>query len=193
MDITVHFPPPVRFDDGAGGHSIGYSRSLVELPVTFQPLDPAKPAILRLKMDYAVCEKICVPASGQAELMMRPGQGDSSATARLFAMLPVRQKLDAAGPLAIRRLAKAGESGHFLVEAAVTGGTPDLFVEAANPWLFDVKAAASAEPGVARFIVVAIDRDKSPDCKGVEVTFTLASGDQAIETTTWLDVSLLGH
>jgi DsbC/DsbD-like thiol-disulfide interchange protein len=190
-DIKVHFPAPIRFDDGAGGYSIGYVAPLVELPVTFRPVDPSKPSKLRLKMDYAVCEKICVPASGQADLVFQPQKAASSGAARLLASLPSSRPIGATDPLAIRKLVKAGHADHFLVEAAVSGGTTELFVEADSPWLFDVKAASSTGPGVARFTVVAIDKDKSPDCKGVEVTFTLVSGDQAIETTTWLDVSLL--
>jgi DsbC/DsbD-like thiol-disulfide interchange protein len=189
-DIKVHFPPPVRFDDGAGGHSIGYVTPLLELPVTFRPIDPAKPSRLRLKIDYAVCEKICVPASGQADLGVEPQKAASAQAARLLATLPTVKAMGADSPLAIRRIAKAGQAEHFLVEAAA-GGMPELFVEAANPWLFDVKGAATVAPGIARFTVMAIDKDKSPECKGVEATFTLVAGDRAIETTTWLDVSVL--
>ena len=62
---TVLFPAPIRFPDGAGGHSVGYKAGVV-LPVHVVPGDPAKPVMLRLKLDYAVCEKLCVPAEAKA-------------------------------------------------------------------------------------------------------------------------------
>jgi DsbC/DsbD-like thiol-disulfide interchange protein len=192
VDIKVHFPAPIRFDDGAGGHSIGYTNSLVELPVTFRPVDAARPVLLRLKLDYAVCEKICVPATGQAEVVIDPRRAGSAAQAsRLLGTLPVATPLGASGPMGLRKLAKGQKAEQFVVEVAANTGTPELLVEAASPWLFDVAAAASVGDGLFRFTVVAIDKDKSPDCKGVETTFTLVAGDRAIETTTWLDVSLL--
>jgi DsbC/DsbD-like thiol-disulfide interchange protein len=191
VDIKVGFPPPVRFDDGAGGHSIGYVTPTLELPVSFRPADPVRPSRLRLKLDYAVCEKICVPASGQVELTIDPQKALSREAARLMASLPAVRPLGVDGPIGIRKIAKAGQAEHFMVEAAAAGASIDLFVEAANPWLFDVKAGAMSSPGLARFTVIAVDKDKSPDCKGVEATFTLVAGDRAIETTTWLDVSLL--
>jgi DsbC/DsbD-like thiol-disulfide interchange protein len=191
-DIAVHFPAPMRFDDGAGGHSIGYVTPLVELPVTFRAIDPAKPVRLALKMDYAVCEKICVPATGQMQLLVEVAKAASPRAAKLLRTLPRKQVLAAAEPLAVLALAKGGKAEHFGVLAALPAGAAgDLFVEAASPWLFDAKAGAALPGGKATFSVLAIDKDKSPDCKGVEVTLTLVAGDRAIETTTWLDVSLL--
>src|SRR4051795_4782537 len=64
---TVLFPAPKRFADGAGGHSIGYKTGVL-FPVRVVPKDPAKPAVLRLKLDYAVCEKLCLPADANVEL-----------------------------------------------------------------------------------------------------------------------------
>src|ERR1700752_4520566 len=49
---TVLFPAPMRFDDGAGGHSIGYKQGVL-FPVHVVPKDMAKPAVLRVKIDYA--------------------------------------------------------------------------------------------------------------------------------------------
>jgi suppressor for copper-sensitivity B len=190
--IEVNFPPPLRFDDGAGGRSIGYLGPLVELPVTFRPIDPAKPSRLVLAMDYAVCAKICIPGSGKADLLIRPSAAASRDAAFLLASLPDRTPLGAAGPLVVAGLGKGGAPEHFMVEAAVPeGAKPELFVEAAAPWLFDARQPEPAGAGRMRFPVLAIDRDRAPDCKGVEVRMTLVAAGKAIETTTWLDVSLL--
>src|SRR5262245_23067044 len=66
---TVLFPAPMRFDDGAGGHSIGYKMGVL-LPIHVTPKDPAKPVVLKLKLDYAVCEKLCLPADSELALTL---------------------------------------------------------------------------------------------------------------------------
>jgi DsbC/DsbD-like thiol-disulfide interchange protein len=191
-DIKVHFPAPARFDDGAGGHAIGYVRNLVELPVTFRRIDASKPATLNLRMDYAVCEKICVPASGAASLVIPPSQAAAARAAALVGTLPAAMPLGAADPLAVLKLVPAGKAETFRANVRLPGMEgADLFVEAPAPWVFDTAAPVREQGGVASFAVTAIDKDKSPDCRGVEITMTLVQGNRAVETTTWLDVALL--
>ncbi len=191
-DIEVRFPAPIRFSDGTGGHSIGYPDPAVNLPVTFRAIKPGRPVRLKLKLDYAVCAKICVPASGQVELVIEPGKAVSPRAVQLLADLPVRQPLGAAGPLSVLSLAKGHQAEHFVIEAAVPdGAAADLFIEAASPWIFDTRAGQRKPDGRIQFPALVIDRDKSPDCRGVEVTMTLVTDGRAIETSTWLDLSLL--
>src|SRR3954467_4334609 len=64
-NVAVLWPAPHRFSDGSG-NSIGYERSAI-LPLHVVPQDRARPVTLRLKLDYAVCEKLCVPAEAKAE------------------------------------------------------------------------------------------------------------------------------
>src|SRR4249919_2540367 len=58
QEATVRWPTPHRFADG-GGQSIGYAGNVV-LPVQVQAKDSTKPVTLRLKIEYAICEKLCV-------------------------------------------------------------------------------------------------------------------------------------
>ena len=64
--VTVLWPAPVRFSDGSG-HSIGYKEPVI-FPLRIVPRDAGKPVTLRLALDYAVCETLCVPAKGKAGL-----------------------------------------------------------------------------------------------------------------------------
>ena len=64
--VTVLYPAPSRFPDGAGGNSIGYTGVLI-LPLHVVPQDAGKPVTLDLKLDYAVCEKLCVPAEAKLD------------------------------------------------------------------------------------------------------------------------------
>src|ERR1700730_2196242 len=64
--VTVQWPAPPRFTDETGG-SIGYNRGVL-LPLEIVPAKPAQPVTLRVAVDYAICEKICIPAAGSAAL-----------------------------------------------------------------------------------------------------------------------------
>src|SRR5690242_10263841 len=65
--VTVLWPAPTKFDDGAGGHSLGYHDQIV-LPLRIVAKSADKPMILRADISYAVCEKICIPVEAKAEL-----------------------------------------------------------------------------------------------------------------------------
>jgi DsbC/DsbD-like thiol-disulfide interchange protein len=75
--VTVLWPAPERFNDG-GGYSIGYKDSVI-LPLRVMPRDDRKPVTLRLKLDYAVCETLCVPAKANLELKLSGSESFSEA------------------------------------------------------------------------------------------------------------------
>src|SRR5712671_6655034 len=58
--VEVLWPAPRRLPE-AGLDTIGYDRDVI-LPLRVTPQDPAKPVTLQVKLDYAICEKLCVPA-----------------------------------------------------------------------------------------------------------------------------------
>src|ERR1700719_4419090 len=65
--VTVMWPAPTKFDDGAGGYSLGYHNQVV-LPLRIVPKVNDKPVTLRGNISYAVCEKICIPVEASTEL-----------------------------------------------------------------------------------------------------------------------------
>src|ERR1700758_534402 len=65
--VTVLWPAPLLFDDGAGGHALGYHDKVV-LPLRIVIKNADKPVTLRAAINYAVCEKICIPVEANAEL-----------------------------------------------------------------------------------------------------------------------------
>src|ERR1700678_270097 len=65
--VTVLWPAPTKFDDGAGGHSMGYHNRIV-LPLRIVAKNTDKPVTLRANVNYAVCEKLCIPVEASAEL-----------------------------------------------------------------------------------------------------------------------------
>ena len=66
--VTVLWPAPMKFDDGAGGTSLGYKHQVV-LPLRIVPKNADKPLILRAAISYAVCERICIPVEASTELV----------------------------------------------------------------------------------------------------------------------------
>src|SRR6266567_7478481 len=65
--VTVLWPAPQKFDDGAGGTSLGYKHQIV-LPLRIVAKNADKPVTLRAEINYAVCEKLCIPVEANAEL-----------------------------------------------------------------------------------------------------------------------------
>src|SRR3954451_17850761 len=158
--VTVLWPAPRKFDDGAGGHSLGY-RDQIVLPLRIVAKHTDKPVTLRADIDYAVCEKICIPVQAFAELPFTSVA--STEDASLFAALdavPKPANIGDPNPLTIRNVRRDGKT--VLVDVvAPESGKVDLFVEGpAADWALPVpKLLAQAPPGVKRF---AFDLDGLP-------------------------------
>ena len=188
---TVLWPAPRRLRDESG-NSIGYKGALV-LPLAIVPQDLAKPVTLRVKLDYAVCEKLCVPATGNMELVLGGGPSvHEPALAAAEARVPKITKVGFSGALAIRAVRReAGASRpRILVDvAAPAGETVDLFAEGPAPdWALPLpEPVAGAPAGMHRF-VFELD-GLPPGGKAAEATLrlTATAGDKAIEATTHLD------
>jgi DsbC/DsbD-like thiol-disulfide interchange protein len=188
--VAVLWPAPYRFTDG-GGTSIGYKRNVI-FPIRVTPRDAGKPVTLRLALDYAVCEKLCVPEQAKVEW---PITGDGAQDARLQAAearVPAKAAVGAAGPLAVRSIKEvAGAKGPRLVVeiAAPLSISADVFAEGPTPnWALPLPTPQpEAADGVRRF---AFDIDGVPsgtNTKGAELTLTVVAGDHAIEVPARLD------
>src|SRR5438067_5423627 len=64
--VTVLWPAPMKFDDGAGGTALGYVRQVV-LPLRIVAKNTDRPVTLRADINYAVCDKLCIPVEAHAE------------------------------------------------------------------------------------------------------------------------------
>src|SRR6478736_6418687 len=108
--VTVLWPAPQKFDDGAGGISLGY-RDQIVLPLRIVVKSVDKPVTLRAAIDYAVCEKICIPVRANAELAF--ASVASTEDSALFAALDTVPKPANVGdpsPLTIRDVKREGKS-----------------------------------------------------------------------------------
>jgi DsbC/DsbD-like thiol-disulfide interchange protein len=189
--VDVRFPAPKRLPEG-GMTAIGYDRDVI-FPLMIVAQNAGKPVVLRLKIDYAVCEKLCVPADGKAELTL--GIGPSTMEAALEAAearVPKKRSLDERGTFSIRSVKREDGSPRprVVVDVAAPPGTAvDLFAEGpTSDWALPLPTpVAGAGAGLQRF---AFDLDGAPPGKkyqGTEITLTAVAADEAIEVATRLD------
>ena len=185
---TVLYPAPHLFTDETG-QSLGYKDRII-FPLVISPQQPGKPVRLRLKADYAVCEKLCVPAEGRAELTLTPGDSSQdSALAAAEARVP-KQVTAAQLGLTVRRT-NNGTKPLVAVDLGAPAGNPiDLFVEGPTPqWALPIpKRSQTAPAGRAQFSFELDGLPPGVDPKGqVDLTFTVVTGERAVEVKTHLD------
>ncbi len=184
----VLYPAPHLFTDETG-HSLGYKDSAI-FPLVITPQQSGKPVRLRMKIDYAVCEKLCVPAEGSAELSLAPG--DSSHNAALTAAeARVPEQVPAAQLALTARRVNAAAKPLVAVDLAVPAGqVVELFVEGPTPeWALPIPTPAQGAPaGHAQFGFELDGLPPGVDPKGsFELTFTVITGERAVEVKTRLD------
>src|ERR1051325_5401971 len=179
--VTVLWPAPMKFDDGAGGTALGYVRQVV-LPLRIVAKNTDRPVTLRADINYAVCEKLCIPVEASAELAFNSVA--STEDASLFAALdavPKPANIGDPNPLTIRDVRRDGKT--VLVDVVAPDSRVELFAEGPAPdWALPVpKLLAQGPPGVKRF---AFDLDGVPpgaSADGAALKLTLVGGERAWE------------
>ena len=187
--VTVLWPAPLKFDDGAGGHSLGYHDQIV-LPLRIVAKNTDKPVTLRADINYAVCEKICIPVEANAELAFNSVA--STEDSALFAALDTVPKPASVGdpnPLSIRDVKRDGKSSVLVDVVSPDAREVNLFVEGPTPdWGLPVpKLLEHSPPGVKRFAfeLDGMPPGVSPD--GAALKLTLVGGDRSYEFNINLD------
>ena len=181
--VTVLWPAPKKFDDGAGGTSLGYHDQIV-LPLRIVAKNVDKPVTLRAEINYAVCEKLCIPVEANAELAFNSVA--STEDSALFAALDTVPKPANVGdpnPLTIRDVKREGKS-EVLVDVATPDDRPvSLFVEGPTPdWGLPVpKPVEHSPPGVKRFSFQLDGVPPGVNPEGAALKLTLVGGDKSYE------------
>jgi DsbC/DsbD-like thiol-disulfide interchange protein len=187
--VTVLWPAPTKFDDGAGGHSLGYHDQIV-LPLRIVAKAADKPVTLRADINYAVCEKICIPVEASIELpFTSTASTEDSALLAALDTVPKPANVGDPNPLTIRDVKREGKST-VLVDVVSPDAKPvNLFVEGPTPdWGLPVpKLLGQSPPGVKRFAfeLDGVPPGVNPD--GAALKLTLVSGDRSYEFNINLD------
>lgn len=179
--VTPLFPAPMKFPDGAGGVSYGYQKHLV-LPLRIVPKSADKPVTLRATIDYAICERLCLPVDASLELGFVDAVSAMD-TELASALNTVPKPVEVgAGPSGIRDVQRDGNRVVVDIEKPQSGHI-ELFVEGPTPsWsLPEPKPDDHAPAGLSRF---AFDLEGMPpgaQAQGAALKFTLVGRDGAYE------------
>ncbi len=186
--VTVLWPAPERFPDGAGGHSIGYFGELI-LPLRIVPSDSAKPSTLRLKLGYAVCATMCIPAKSNLALPLSGVVGlNEEVLEAAETRVPKREPLGTGDNLAVRAVRREAHERVDVEVAAPEVMPVDLFVEGPTPeWSLPLPELGSAAGTMWRFTFALDGMPPGANADGVPFTFTVVSPKDAIEVVTPLN------
>jgi len=181
--VTVLWPAPIKFDDGAGGISLGYKGQVV-LPLRIVAKNADKPVTLRADISYAVCEKLCIPVEAKAELAF--ASVASTEDSALFAALDTVPKPANVGdpnPLTVRDVRRDGKSSIVVDVATPDTREVNLFVEGPTPdWALPVPKLIEGGPsGVKRFSFELDGLPPGAKPEGAALKLTLVGAERAYE------------
>ena len=183
----VLWPAPKRFGD-PGDVSIGYTDDVI-FPLRVRPRDPARPVLLRFEIDYAICQNLCIPADGKAELLLGEDPGAyEDALHRSEERVPKPVAIGQGEALAIEAVTREarGERPRILVDVrSPEAAKLDVFAEGPTPdWALPIPQPIPGAPaGLQRF---AFELDGMPPGaieEGARLRLTAVADDRAIEVT----------
>jgi DsbC/DsbD-like thiol-disulfide interchange protein len=192
--IAVKWPAPQRFSDDSG-QSIGYKDHVI-LPLSIVPADPGKPVTLRLDLDYAICEKLCVPAEAKAELALSGGRtAHEAALSAAEARVPKPAAVGAIATPTIRAVTRDAASPRIMVDVAASqsgsshAASIDLFAEGPTPeWALPLpERVAGAPAGAQRFAFALDGLPPGATAAGAILRLTAVADEAAVEVTYRLD------
>lgn len=169
--LTIHFPAPKRFAE-AGGDVFGY-RDQVIFPLEALPVNAAKPVTLVLDLQYAACDKICIPAQAKAGLRLSPAAPAGPQAARIAAFAALAPKPSGSPGAPTFRLEPQvdGKVWGVAITPAPDAGA-DLFAEFSDGWFFETKRAATG----FTLTMVQHPQDAGPGPVEVKLTYTGENG-----------------
>ena len=184
---AVLWPAPYRFSDPDLGESIGYKK-LVVFPVRVRAVDPARPVLLRLRMNYALCSDICIPA--EARLARRlPPAGAAPADAeearlvrRFLALVP---RTDPGGIEVAGARVRPGKGRPELVVRLKGEGldeTTDILVEGPDIVSFcHPRYIGPQKDGSVAYFLPVDGIARPEDLSGVTLRLTILAGEKRVE------------
>jgi DsbC/DsbD-like thiol-disulfide interchange protein len=170
------FPAPRRIRESDGSEAFGYNSDVV-FPLKIEANDPAKPVTLKLHVNFAVCEKICLPAEARLSLTL-PGVHSTYAGLVEAALAAAPGVVEAK---AFGELTPDGADGWRLCAPAEAGPARDLFIESPTGWWISA-AAAPAEAGRDCFRLSLREKPKD-GVFPVALRLTMTGGAGPVETT----------
>lgn len=179
--VTPLFPAPKTFPDGSGGTSFGYQKQLV-LPLRIIPRNPNEPVLLRASIDYAICEKLCLPIEAASELTLSSSaSAHDSAIISALGKVPKPVATSDSNPISLRTFKRDGKI--VTVDFATSATGLELFAEGPSPdWALPVpKLLTAREPGIVSFSFELDGVPSGVHPEGAALKLTVVGSDGAFE------------
>jgi len=177
--VTIGWPAPRRYSDAAG-ETVGYKDEVV-FPLRIEPRDRSKPVGLELKLFYAVCKDICIPAEAKLALShssaAQPLASERELLERFAARLPGDPSASLLPQITSLRLDQQTEPAlEISLARPVPPGEIDIFVEG-HPMAYFRKPQAQSPDKPSQLYRLRIDGLKNAaELRGATLTLTLVSG-----------------
>ncbi len=190
--VDVLFPAPHVFED-ASGRSIGYKEHVV-FPLHITPREAGKPVKLNVKMEYGICDKLCIPAQGVAAIGLGgPGSPESQALiSDAEALAPKLLKVGeiGTGGLSIQRVSAARQTTErpvFEVDVTPASGAELLVEGMDSDWYFETAKGQTIDGTSMRFFVSIFDPQSGRNHIPCDIRLTVIGKESPVEVSTKLE------
>jgi len=165
------FPQPERLAEG-GAQANGY-RGEVVFPLRLRAKAPERPIVLALAVDYAICDRLCLPRHAALRLNLPPGGALSPELAHWLAQVP--RPLNAAEAAAFATLsALPDQDGHKRRSLRLAAPARDLLADSPSGFFIETRREGEA------FQLVVVDHPAGEDWPSAPLRLT-ATGDKPVE------------
>lgn len=173
--VETLFPAPKHIDE-AGTVVAGYDETVI-FPLKVTPKDPAAPVTLDMKLDYAACGKICLPA--RADLSLALPQSGVSPFNDAIAAAEKRVPAKLGATEARKRLTLKKDGDGWRLSVAGPEKAQDVFAEVPEPLFVESKRAGKD------FSLTLFSTGPSPT--GADATLTIITDKDAFEAPARLE------
>jgi DsbC/DsbD-like thiol-disulfide interchange protein len=179
----VLYPAPARLDED-GIEAFGY-RAGVVFPILVRPQDAVKSSLLKLTLDYAVCETICIPVRSVTEITL-PQRSTNAAADGLIKAAQARVPMLLSAAEAESKLAISQQTGTakptWTLSWKGSASLDDLFVEPPEGWFFQTHKLGANE-----FSLVAVEAPAGSSPNPIDLRVTATGHPKSYELTVKLD------
>jgi DsbC/DsbD-like thiol-disulfide interchange protein len=179
----VLYPAPHRLRDKAGD-VVGYKGGVI-FPVHVIPKDPAKPVVLKGKVEYGLCKDICIPAEVDLKVVIPPNVGASTELTDTLARVPQQTPRSGVDPkLDAWRFDQSAEKPKLVLDVETASpDKADAFVVAPGGIYVPLPKRVANASGKAVFEVDLSDGVDLKELKDKPLTVTMVDGKGQSETT----------
>lgn len=187
-DAQIHWPVPERFSF-FGVDTFGYQDHVI-LPVSVTPEVPGEPVVLDTRIDYLICDDVCIPAEANLTLELGPGDAtpspEAGAIGRFLAAVP---GLGAEQGLTLSNLILDSSGENPVVRVTATSDlpfiAPDLLPEAPAGYIFSRPELTFSSDGKTVILTSAAGTAFPPDeqLNLANLSLTVTDSNRGIEAS----------